>query len=694
MGASLQRFETFKPRLRNGKLIARGNMVVFETESPFNQIILPMDMADVITLCSGNYTVKEIIEKIYSKQKSVAFKNVCLTILKLQKQGFLDNGDELEVPDFNILRDKPREWFEKYIFPTVTFTFIKRIVLDRSYPVIFYIMCVGILSTVVSTFSHFDSSMLETPFLWKSGSYFRGLLSFFVVSSILLNFKTLIKFALLAIRTGRVYNVKLELSPIAAYFKIDHEGSHLIDRLNERCLHHLTSATVFIPGSILLAVMPWFSDFSEQIFVIGIGLTLWDLNPFYKSEMSELFRSIEPFDKNNPWFVVQGGYDFNSAFLAKYPIVKQIEYQKIYNFAWSAFTIMFTLKVVSESYPYFNYTLFSNKDWMDKSASVYILYFLGLFLCFGAYQLSHQVLGKLGDWGHTLLRKVNKVIKSIKSKKVDKDLLHQQLTAIPVLSWFKEDILNEIIDQSEVLMFKAGMIVFEEGDVADSLYVLTEGQVRIYKQIPSDHKKAKIQTLKPVSVFGESSLLENQKRLAAAISKGQSTLVKIPAHVLKKYMMSETIAFDLDSFRTSILVDQFFHSAPIFSQVDQSAVQFLMSRGIVEEFKESKVLFHQGDFAHDFYLIVRGSVQVLVNGNKVNTIPQGGFFGEIGVIASTPRTATVVSNPNSVFLKIDGDSLWEFLTQNIEVALMIEAVGEIRLREDLEHHTNWKKDAA
>lgn len=675
-------------------MLSRGNMVVFESESPFNQIILPMDMADVVTLCSGKHTVKEIIEKIFSKQKSVAFKNVCLTILTLQKQGFLENGDELKVPDFNILKNKPKEWFEKYIFPSFSVTVIKRIVIDKTYPVIFYILCVGILSTVVSTISQFESNMMEIPFLWESGSFFKGLLYFFATSSVLMTFKTLFKFTLLAIRTGRVYNVKLEISPIAIYFKIDHEGSHLIDRLNERCLHHLTSATVFIPGSVLLTVIPAFSDFSQQIFLIALGLSLWDLNPFYKSEMAEFFKSIETFDKNNPWFVVQGGYDFNSAFLNKYPIVNQIEYQKIYNFAWSVFTIMFTLKVASESYPYFNYTLLSKKGWLDKTASIYILYFLGLFLSFGTYQFTHQVFIKLEDWGGKLTRKTKRFLTSMQKKKIEKEDLYQQLATIPVLSWFQEDILHEILDQSEVSIFKPGMIIFEEGDAADSLFVLTEGQVRIYKRIPGDLKKAKVQTLSPISVFGESSLIEGHKRLAAAISKGQSILVKIPAAILKKHMLSETIAFDMDSFRTSVFVDQFFHSAPIFSQLDQSAVQFLMSRGVVEEFRESKTIFHQGDYSQSFYLIVRGSVQVLVNGKKVNSIPQGGFFGEIGVIASSPRTATIVSNPNSVFLKIDSDSLWEFLTQNIEVALMIEAVGEIRLREDLEHHSGWKNDAA
>ncbi len=68
MGSRLQRFETFKPYLKKGQLTARGTKVIFETKDPFNQIVLPMDMVDVITLCSGKYTVKEIIEKIYIKQ--------------------------------------------------------------------------------------------------------------------------------------------------------------------------------------------------------------------------------------------------------------------------------------------------------------------------------------------------------------------------------------------------------------------------------------------------------------------------------------------------------------------------------------------------------------------------------------------------------------------------------------------------
>jgi glucose-6-phosphate 1-dehydrogenase len=42
------------------------------------------------------------------------------------------------------------------------------------------------------------------------------------------------------------------------------------------------------------------------------------------------------------------------------------------------------------------------------------------------------------------------------------------------------------------------------------------------------------------------------------------------------------------------------------------------------------------------YLICRGEVEVLDgHGRLLNTLKDGGFFGEIGVLMSTPRTASV-----------------------------------------------------
>ncbi len=682
---SILKLEHFKPALKKGRLISRGNKVVLEIESPFNQIILPLEMADVVSLCNGRNTVKQIIEKIYSRQKSVAFKNVCFTVLNLKKQGFLENGDELEDPNFRIFTSRSQAWFESIVFPTKSWTLIKRVVFAKNNVPVFYFICIGVLSSVLSSFSSIKSEVFEAPFLWIQGSFFQGLATFYILASILLNLKTLLKFALLALRTGRVYNINFEVTPIASAFKIDHEGSHLIDRSNERALHHLACATAYVPVATLLSMFPALQDLSSQIYLITLALCMWDLNPFYRSEMNEFFKSIAPFDRDNPWFLVQGGYGVDATDSTFKKVTSHIEYQLIYNLSWSAFAILFGLKLGFETLPYMHYTI-SSMSLLERVSVIYISYFIGIIIIFSCYhlfqigyQLVHERLERIKNRLHIIQQ-------TIIPQKINREQLLQNLQTIPVLSWFSEEILAEIVEQSEVLMFKDGMFLFQQGDHPDSLFILTHGNVRIYKTLSGEDRRSKISTLKPISIFGETCLLDHKERQADAISKGTCTVVKIPKQVLNRQFQSSTLSVDFESFRTAIMVDQFFHSAPVFCGLESHAVQFLMSRGVIEEYHDEAVIFHQGDNSHDFYLIIRGSVAIEINNERVNTIPQGGFFGEIGVIASIPRTATVRAHAQTVVLRIEAKSFWEFLTENIEVALMIETVGEIRLQQDIEHY--------
>ena len=54
------------------------------------------------------------------------------------------------------------------------------------------------------------------------------------------------------------------------------------------------------------------------------------------------------------------------------------------------------------------------------------------------------------------------------------------------------------------------------------------------------------------------------------------------------------------------------------------------------------VIIQKGDTTGEMYFICRGEVQVLDSNNEVvSELKEGNFFGEIGLLMSTERTATV-----------------------------------------------------
>ena len=64
----------------------------------------------------------------------------------------------------------------------------------------------------------------------------------------------------------------------------------------------------------------------------------------------------------------------------------------------------------------------------------------------------------------------------------------------------------------------------------------------------------------------------------------------------------------------------------------------------------------QGEFAYEFFVIDEGTAEVRENGARIAEIGRGDFFGELGLLVTGRRTATVVStSPMTLLTLFDQD---------------------------------------
>jgi CRP-like cAMP-binding protein len=61
------------------------------------------------------------------------------------------------------------------------------------------------------------------------------------------------------------------------------------------------------------------------------------------------------------------------------------------------------------------------------------------------------------------------------------------------------------------------------------------------------------------------------------------------------------------------------------------------------DLREGHVLTREGEPGREFFVLVEGTADVRRRGRKVNTMQAGDFLGEIALVASRPRTATVTA---------------------------------------------------
>jgi CRP-like cAMP-binding protein len=70
-------------------------------------------------------------------------------------------------------------------------------------------------------------------------------------------------------------------------------------------------------------------------------------------------------------------------------------------------------------------------------------------------------------------------------------------------------------------------------------------------------------------------------------------------------------------------------------------------------------------------VIVRGSVAIERDGQRVNTLGPGDFFGEIALVAGGPRTATVTTDEPSTLLVITHRDFHALMDEFPDIAIQV-----------------------
>ncbi len=82
--------------------------------------------------------------------------------------------------------------------------------------------------------------------------------------------------------------------------------------------------------------------------------------------------------------------------------------------------------------------------------------------------------------------------------------------------------------------FAEGEVVFEEGDLGDSLFVIVSGEVEVLRKGPDGAERV-IATLRAPLFFGEMSLVDKEYRSATVRAKSQAELLHLSAENLNTF---------------------------------------------------------------------------------------------------------------------------------------------------------------
>ena len=104
-------------------------------------------------------------------------------------------------------------------------------------------------------------------------------------------------------------------------------------------------------------------------------------------------------------------------------------------------------------------------------------------------------------------------------------------------------------------------------------------------------------------------------------------------------------------------VEETLGRVPLFARVKPKDLKRLGKRMSERSFAEGDTITVEGESGLGFFVIEDGNATVSRDGNIVRNLGPGDYFGEVALIDSGPRSATVVASTD---LRCRGMTAWEF----------------------------------
>ena len=112
---------------------------------------------------------------------------------------------------------------------------------------------------------------------------------------------------------------------------------------------------------------------------------------------------------------------------------------------------------------------------------------------------------------------------------------------------------------------------------------------------------------------------------------------------------------------------------PVFEELSRREIQNIARIAYQRQYSAGEVIIHEGQSAAGMYIMVDGQAEVtkaLEDGTilRLTTLENSGLFGDVGLLDSSPRTATVRATRDSSILGFFRPELLELMNSNPRLA--------------------------
>ena len=283
------------------------------------------------------------------------------------------------------------------------------------------------------------------------------------------------------------------------------------------------------------------------------------------------------------------------------------------------------------------------------------------------YEVIEYILGNpVEPADSTLLRE--KFANFCSDRGID-DVLQKIRKSVPLLAMLNTLQLRELVLESNILLPKAGDIIFKRNDYSTTFFFIVEGELDILiddDDIPDG-------TLKTGEFFGELALVSGRRRAGTVRASKPCVLIETPRRVMQKLIDSVQ---SMRRILNEVAIKTIVHLC-IGLSLSEDDLNDVANNATLKSYAAGEELFHEGDEADGLYLIQSGSVTVsrMIGGREVVLfyVAAGNYVGEMSLVSGEPRYATVRAAIATDAVLIEAGRMRDIIARNPEIRSELDA---------------------
>jgi predicted acylesterase/phospholipase RssA/CRP-like cAMP-binding protein len=261
------------------------------------------------------------------------------------------------------------------------------------------------------------------------------------------------------------------------------------------------------------------------------------------------------------------------------------------------------------------------------------------------------------------------------------------MTVIDVVEFVRSTDVFQGVDAAAVRHLAPELKIFElrdqevlvrKGDPDQNLYLVFSGRLRVTSDSERNEPSV-LYDVQPGESVGEMALLSDDPASATTTASGDTRVVGLSQNVFKRFseafpqaaqQIIQTLSQRQQRHRLSLAL----HLSNLFETPDPDVLRDLESELEMFTLYGGEVLFRQGEPGDYFCIVISGRVRIVVSNERgeeiaITELGPGELVGEMAVVSSQPRTATVDAIRDSQLAKLTKAAFDHFMTRHAKPAV-------------------------